>query len=159
MIVISDTSPLHYLVLIQAESVLPKLYGRVLIPEQVLLELQHEQTPAQVRLWMEALPDWLEVHPVVLHAVPEHLQAGELAAVALAKATSADLLLVDDLDARRYATQEGVSITGTLGVLRDAARKHLIDIHEALAELRMTGFRAAPDLYQQVLDEFSQSNS
>ena len=38
MIVISDTSPLNYLILIECIDVLPQLYGRVVIPEGVLAE-------------------------------------------------------------------------------------------------------------------------
>jgi len=33
MIVIADTSPICYLILIQAIDLLPKLYGRILIPD------------------------------------------------------------------------------------------------------------------------------
>jgi len=39
MIVVSDTSPLHYLVLIRCEHVLPRLFGRVLAPPGVITEL------------------------------------------------------------------------------------------------------------------------
>ena len=35
MIAVSDTSPLNYLILIELQDVLPKLFGRVLIPEAV----------------------------------------------------------------------------------------------------------------------------
>ena len=39
MIVVSDTSPICYLVLIEAIDLLPQLYGQVIIPQAVLLEL------------------------------------------------------------------------------------------------------------------------
>jgi predicted nucleic acid-binding protein len=39
MIVIADTSPLNYLVLIGEAEVLRRLYGQVVIPEAVLREL------------------------------------------------------------------------------------------------------------------------
>jgi predicted nucleic acid-binding protein len=45
MIVISDTSPINYLILIECVNVLPELYGRVVIPEGVLEELQRQSTP------------------------------------------------------------------------------------------------------------------
>ncbi len=32
MIAVADTTPLHYLILIQQAAVLPKLYGRIVIP-------------------------------------------------------------------------------------------------------------------------------
>jgi len=39
MIVVADSSPLHYLVLIQAANILPTLYARVLAPQMVIDEL------------------------------------------------------------------------------------------------------------------------
>ncbi|HXB70914.1 MAG TPA: hypothetical protein VNY05_21950 [Candidatus Acidoferrales bacterium] len=49
MIVVADTTPLRYLVVIEREHLLPALYGRVLIPPAVADELSHENTPAAVR--------------------------------------------------------------------------------------------------------------
>ena len=51
MIVIADTTPLNYLVLIDQSNLLPRLYGRVLIPSAVYQELQAEGAPASVRDW------------------------------------------------------------------------------------------------------------
>ena len=39
MIVIADTSPLHYLILLEHAEVLQHLYGGVIIPEAVVREL------------------------------------------------------------------------------------------------------------------------
>jgi predicted nucleic acid-binding protein len=41
MLVVSDTSPLNYLVLIGQEAILPSLFGRVLTTPAVLRELSH----------------------------------------------------------------------------------------------------------------------
>ena len=49
MIVVSDTSPLNYLVLIQHAEVLPSLFGRVIAPPAVMIELQHPGAPTIVR--------------------------------------------------------------------------------------------------------------
>jgi predicted nucleic acid-binding protein len=59
--VIADASPLNYLVLINEVHILPKLYGRVLIPPGVWAELQQERTPEPVRQWAAKPPEWLEV--------------------------------------------------------------------------------------------------
>ena len=56
MIVIADTTPLNYLVLIDQSHLLPQLYGRVLIPQAVYDELQQERTPAPVRAWVANRP-------------------------------------------------------------------------------------------------------
>ena len=55
MIVISDTSPINYLILIECVNVLPELYGRVVIPEGVFEELQRQSTPQVVREWIAPL--------------------------------------------------------------------------------------------------------
>jgi len=52
MLVVADTSPLHYLVLIQHDSLLPALYKRVMIPPAVLAALQQPRTPPMVRAWV-----------------------------------------------------------------------------------------------------------
>jgi predicted nucleic acid-binding protein len=47
MIVIADTSPLHYLILVGEVELLPKLFQQVLIPREVAEELSHKGHPAK----------------------------------------------------------------------------------------------------------------
>lgn len=49
MIIVSDTTPLHYLILIGEQDILPNLFGRVIIPQAVVTELQRPETPETVR--------------------------------------------------------------------------------------------------------------
>ncbi len=53
MIVVSDTTPLNYLILIDVIDVLPKLYGTVMIPRAVWLEMSVPLAPASVRQFGE----------------------------------------------------------------------------------------------------------
>jgi len=62
-VVIADTGPLQYLVLIDTIEVLPRLFSTVLLPALVRLELSHPRTPAPVRTWLAAHPAWLEPRP------------------------------------------------------------------------------------------------
>ena len=55
MIIVSDTTPLHYLIQIDATRILRDLFGHVIIPKAVHAEMQQEKTPPEVRNWM-ALP-------------------------------------------------------------------------------------------------------
>lgn len=61
MIVISNTSPLCYLVLIDLVEILPQLFGAVVIPEAVWQELSDERSPEAVRRWIAQPPAWLQV--------------------------------------------------------------------------------------------------
>jgi predicted nucleic acid-binding protein len=55
--IVADTTPLNYLVLIEAVEVLPRLYGSVLIPPSVLAELSDRYAPVQVRTGRRNLRD------------------------------------------------------------------------------------------------------
>ncbi len=66
MIVIADTSPLHYLILLEHTEILQHLYGRVIIPEAVVRELQAQRTPEVVRRWITSLPQWLQVRHIAV---------------------------------------------------------------------------------------------
>jgi len=61
MLAVTDTSALHYLILIQQETLLPALYGRVVIPPAVSRELLRSETPDVVRQWLAHPPDWLTI--------------------------------------------------------------------------------------------------
>lgn len=61
MIVVTDASPLRYLIVLGVESLLPRLYDRVLCPEAVLAECGHPSAPVPVRQWIGNLPEWLAV--------------------------------------------------------------------------------------------------
>ena len=86
MIVVADTSPLNYLVLIGHIEVLPYFYQRVLIPPFVWEELQDANTPDMVRVWAARPPAWLEQHS--LRNPPDaslnFLDRGEREAITLA---------------------------------------------------------------------------
>jgi predicted nucleic acid-binding protein len=51
MIIVADTSPINYLVLIKEIEVLPRLYGKIVIPEAVREELLRPAAPEIVRIW------------------------------------------------------------------------------------------------------------
>jgi len=59
MIVIADTTPLNYLVLIDRADLLPQLFGLVLIPPAVFNELKQPETSELVRDWVANPPSWL----------------------------------------------------------------------------------------------------
>lgn len=82
------------------------------------------------------------------------MDRGEWEAIELAKALNANLLLIDERTGARIARTHGFAVTGTLGVLVEAARSDLLSIEEALVCLSKTNFRRTPDLFDQIKDLF-----
>lgn len=151
MIVVSDTSPLNYLVLAEAVGVLPQLFDRVLIPPTVLAELNRPRTPAAVRAWAASPPAWVEVRaPQHIESLPG-LHAGETEAIALAEELRAERLLIDERDGANAARRRGLHVVGTLAVLGEAGRRGLIDLPSTILRLRSTNFRAPEELVQELL--------
>ena len=155
MIVIADSTPLNYLILIHQVDLLPQLFDRILIPPAVLEELQHQETPDVVRRWIARPPSWLHVQALrsVLDPALGFLDPGEREAIALAEELQADQLLLDDADARREAARRNLLFIGTLGVLREAARRELLDLRVVLLQLQETSFFVDPALIESLLDE------
>ena len=155
MIVIADTTPLNYLVLIDRADLLPQLFGLVLIPPAVLNELNQPEAAELVRNWVANLPSWLRVQPLRSepNASLDHLDSGEREAITLAEEVKADQLLIDEADARREAARRNLPFMGTLGVLRLAARLNLVDLPSDLARLQQTTFYVDPELVHSLLVE------
>ena len=61
MIVVADSSPLHYLILIGEADLLRQLYSEVTIPAAVAEELSRRASPPEVSAWMSQLPTWVHV--------------------------------------------------------------------------------------------------
>lgn len=153
-LIVADTSPLNYLVLIGQIALLPTLFERVFAPDAVVREMRHEAAPIVVRSWAATPPIWLEVTPVPTTTEDRALQAlgsGERAALLLARTLNAELILMDDRAAVAVATARGFEVTGTLGVLDLAARRGLIDIASVIGRLRTTSFRHRPEILNALL--------
>ena len=152
ILVVADTSPLNYLVQIDCEELLPALYDCILVPGAVLEELTHSSTPAAVCDWLASEPKWLEVREIQEQHSPTlaGLGAGEAEAIQLAQQEHADLLLMDERRGARLAQRQGMEVTGTLGVLLQAARRRLVVLDDALLRLQSTDFRYTPQLFEQV---------
>lgn len=65
-VVVADTSPLNYLILIGSIDILPRLYGAVVVPPEVINELMDPGTPVPVSDWIRLRPAWLVVESAEL---------------------------------------------------------------------------------------------
>ena len=82
------------------------------------------------------------------------LHAGEVETMILAqqKSFQADLVILDDLAARKTAQYLGLNVTGTMGVLIKAKQKGIIaEVKPLLDEMMKNGFFVSNKVLQMVL--------
>jgi predicted nucleic acid-binding protein len=142
MRVVSNTSPVCNLAIIGRLGLLRRKFGKVVIPEAVARELSaldHAKGRANIE---EALQDgWLTVECVcdrrLLPVLRSHIDEGEAEAIELARQTHAELLILDDLDARRIAAEESLPYTGLLGLLAEERMAgNLASLEDEIRRLR-----------------------
>jgi predicted nucleic acid-binding protein len=152
-LVIADTGPINYLLVIGHIGILSELFEKVILPSAVKDELSNPETPDTVRRWIADPPQWLEVHHASGPDAIAGLGAGETEAITLAVELHADLLLMDDRRGVKAARSKGIEVTGTLGVLSRAGQRGIINLSEAFDRIKQTSFRYPQSVMDQYLDE------
>lgn len=147
-VVVADTTPLNYLIMIGRVEILATLFGEVLIPQAVLEELSHPKAPEAVRRWLERPPAWLCISPVEHLDETIQLGKGENEAISLAIERRVKVVLIDERLGRGAAKARGLIPVGTLNLIDLADEHGLLDGTAALQDLRQTTFRAAPELLE-----------
>ena len=104
--VISNSSPLIHLSKIGYLGLLKDYFQRIVVPEAVYKECMVEgKNKEEVKILKEA--NWIEVKRTkdknLVKLLESYLDYGESEAIALALEINADLILLDDLDARERA--------------------------------------------------------
>lgn len=151
MLVVSDSSPINFLVRLGHTDILPVLFGSVLIPPAVETELTRASTPAQVKDFVANRPAWLTVRtPASIERIAK-LDPGEEAAISLAREVKADLVLIDDGDARKAAAMRGLAVIGLLGILERADERQLLSLVDAVASLP-DDYRIDPAIVEAALE-------
>jgi len=157
VIIVSNTSPIINLAAIGKLDLLEKHFGKIIIPRAVYDEItikgRGEPGDREVRT-----ANWIEVRELkdipILTILRRELDEGEAASIALALELKADLLLIDETDARITASKLGLRYIGLLGVLVRAKRKGCIKkvkpVMDSLKE--QAGFWINEELYQYILD-------
>ena len=129
------------------------------MPPEVLAELADSGAPLHVSNWIHSRPEWLQVRAVRKDEndpTLQHIDPGERAAILLAQEERDVLLLIDDAAGRAEANRRDIPSTGTLGVLRAAALRQLLDLPTALTRLEATNFRVSQSLIKELLAEDSE---
>lgn len=157
-IVISNASPIINLAIIGRLGLLKKFWGRIFIPEAVWQEVVIDgKDKAEVDEIKKA--DWIIVEKVkdrnLTLLLMQNLDKGEAEAIALAIEKNADIILLDETDARESADIYRIEKTGVLGILLLAKlRNEIPDLKQEIEKLkRNANFWLKDSLIQGVLRE------
>lgn len=145
-VVIADASCLILFTNLQRLYVLEGLFGGLWITSVVR---------AEYRL---TLPNFIEVRDPSdteqLSALSLQLDPGEATSIALAAETANSKLIIDEKKGRRVAIEMGLDVTGTVGVLLEAARADIITLDRELADsLDHYGFHLSHELREMLLSD------
>ena len=156
MLVISDTSCLSALIQTKHLHLLQNLYQGITIPSVVFEELS-VLTDFGIDITILQESHWLKVRTpsdqILLQKLMLDLHEGEAQAIALAIELHADLLIVDDYEARKAASDLGLHITGLGGVLLEAKRHGFIKEVKPLLDniIHAAGFYLGERVYAKIL--------
>jgi predicted nucleic acid-binding protein len=159
--VISNSSTIIHLAKINELTLLKEYYQTITIPAKVQKECIFEgEDRKEVEIIKGA--DWINVEHVkdqnLVKLLRTTLDDGESEAIALAVETGADLILLDDSDAREKARLFGLNITGIIGILlRAKSDGKIVSLKEKLTALKESGFWIGVELEKVLLSEAAES--
>ena len=160
MLVVSNTSPLLNLAIIDHLFLLPQQLGQVLIPQAVLTELKIDKAlPGSSRLRKAIDEGWLVPQTVsnisLVALLRMQLHQGESEAIALAMEISAESILLDEKEARQSARALGLYTVGILGILLKGFHDGTVASMKVATDRlqREANFWIAPALLNQLLRE------
>ena len=148
--IIGDSSALVALAVVNQLELLEKLYDKLYIPQAVFDEVTQVGKPQsdKLRRFLQS-----RVKRVDLTLTQLGLGLGELEAITLYKELDADVLLIDDNRAKKYASLNGVKVIGSLGVLIKAKEEgHIEKVKTFLDELQKSEVYISHKLIEKVLE-------
>ena len=125
--VITNTTPILSLLKVNKLEILKDLYGKVIIPHAVYLEIEAGKQKTYYRDLSKI--DWLVIKKIRDNNSRKYffdLDDGEAEVLILAEELDADLVILDEIIGRRYAKILGYTLTGTLGILLKAKEKGIV---------------------------------
>jgi len=131
-VIVGDSSALIALAVVDKLELLEKLYDTLYVPQAVYDEVTQIDRPQS-----DKLKTFLQskVKIVHLNIAKLGLGLGELEAITLYKELDANILLIDDDRAKKYALLNDVKVIGSLGILIKAKEKKYIQKVKPLLEI------------------------
>jgi uncharacterized protein len=156
--VASNSSPIIWLSQTGHFDLLREVFGTILITPEVWAETVDRASgyPNATNVTVARAAQWLQViTPTDMEKIAvlrAQLHAGEAETLVMAAEQRVDAVLVDDLQARHFATAMGLRVMGTAGLLLLAYAKGItVDVKAALDHMRRLGFRLREQVYQDIL--------
>lgn len=160
--VVSNSSPLIHLSKIDLLPILEELFDEIIVPEAVYDECVVEGGDRDDAKTIEKA-DWIKIKPIenknhhLKRAFLRDVDEGEAEAIVLALQESADLILLDEYDARELARNYELKITGVIGIILKAKKTGLIErVDEHIDDLRDSGFWISDELYEKICDKLDE---
>jgi len=161
MIIVSNTTPVMDLTVIQRFDWLRQFFGEITIPQAVHDEAViagHETGGAKQEV---LAADWIKVVPVkdrlAVEILLDELDLGEAETIVLAREINADWVLMDERKGRRKSAQLNQQKIGTLGILLKARQSGLLsELKPELELLRQNGFSIGQQIVDEILHQVSE---
>ena len=158
MLVVSNSSVLINLAIIGPLEILKRKFSEIMVPRAVWQEVVVEGMgkPGAKEVDESA---WIKVKDIneklLVTSLSQHLDDGESEAIALALEIGANLVLLDERDARETAEAFGLELLGTIGILIWAKKEGLIPNLKAELDrlMNIAKFWVSRELYKRVLAE------
>lgn len=157
-----NSSPIIFLTKLGIIEAALDLFDRIDIPSSVYSEIRQKPDVSA-----EAIEDLIRGRRVsvlkaenerFVSALGRRLGKGEAEAIALSIETGADLVILDDHAARVEAMRLGLSVKGTLGIVRRLMENGVYEsnLEELFINLKAIGFRIRAELFWEIFSGIDQ---
>lgn len=159
--VVVNTTPFIALCHVNRLEILKELYGQVIIPDAVYREISVKSDSVCKKMVDEAL-DWIHIESIrdqlAKAMYKTQLHDGEVEVMILSKELAADVVIIDDANAKKHAKYLGLPVTGTLGVLIKAKQNGFIkELKPILLQLKEKGIYISQNLVELCLKQAGES--
>lgn len=159
--VVVNTTPLIALSHVGQLDILKKLYGEIIIPKAVYRELS-VKTESTCKKAVDRSLEWIRVENIKNQMAKTmyktQLHDGEVEVMILSKEIAADVVIIDDANAKKHAKYLGLPVTGTLGVLIKAKREGLInELKPILYQMTENGIYISQSLIELCLKQVGEA--
>jgi len=154
MIIVSDSSPLISLAILNKLNILEQIFDEIYIPTAVYNEISKKNKPHSKELQDFTINRVKQIqNRLALQLLQKDLDIGESEAIVLAIENNISDILIDEYKGRKIATAQGLSPIGTIGVLLQAKNEGLVkEVKPELDKLIANHQRISQPLYDKALE-------